>query len=487
MQEVGLGQVFQAIEQAFKDKEYPRVEALLWPAIDQFNDHPALWFYAANLFFARELSALAAACYERSLELEPNSVALANLGACYRRMNQHERAIEVLQRATEYDQDNPGTWTNLGACYVNEGDPRPGIVACERALQIKPGFPRAEWNLGLLHLEAGDFDNGFRLYRSGLGKERLLRYYHGPDIDTPGENEPELLDRRHLGKLTGRKVVVWGEQGLGDELMFANCLHELLAEGCQVVFEHHPRMTAIYQAAFGKYTSLTLIPTRKANTAAEAMKHGPFDYRCGVGDLACLFRRSADDYAEAWRDYGPFWPCADQGIRAEYRARLEELAAGRKIIGLATRGGVIKTMRSYRTIGIGDLAPLLKLSDRFLFVCFDYEDVGEAVLAVNQKHGESAMCWPRAAVQHFDYDHTHALVLATDRLVTVCQSIAHLAAGSGHPTDVLVPSKPAWRYGLQGSEWFLYPGPHARLHRQKGDSWEEAVHSTVEALCAGGK
>jgi len=229
---------------------------------------------------------------------------------------------------------------------------------------------------------------------------------------------------------------------------------------------------------------LVLLPTRKENDPTQANQHGPFAAKLGVGDMGNLFRRSEEDFARIWRAQGPFWRAPNRDEADAYRTSLERLAEGRKIIGLATRGGVVKTMRSYRTLSVSDLAPLFELREEYLFVCFDYEDVGAYVDHVNKTYGDGTLYWWRSIVQHFDYDHTAALVEATDAMVTVCQSVAHLAAGMGHPTHVLVPSKPAWRYGLTGERWFLYPDNAVRLYRQQGEDWSAAVAALREDLDA---
>lgn len=482
--EMGLAAVLAEIERAMGEKNFDRAEALLWPALDQFPALPALWFYAGNIFFGKEINALAAMCYERSVDLEPGSIALANLGAAYRRLNLHDKSLAVLQKAAEYQPDSASIWTNLAACYVNEGNPDPGIEAAAKALEAKPGFARAEWNKGLLHLEKGEFEEGFRLYRSGLGKERLIRNYDTDHVDKPGDNEPPFLTLEALQDAQDKTVVVWGEQGIGDELMFATCLPELAQDVGKIVFECHDRLLRIYQASFDWLVAqgkLVLLPTRKDPSPARALEEGPLHYKAGAGDIAGLYRYTRSDYAQAWGERGPFWKHPDPKDVAGMRQNLEVLAAGRQIVGLSTRGGVVKTMRNYRTLKIEDLEPLFKRDD-CMFVCFDYEDVGAYVEHVNREYGEDRLYWFRSIVQHFDYHHTLGLALACDRMVTVCQSVAHLAAGAGIETHVLTPSKPAWRYGLTGDEWFLYPDKRVRLYRQEGTDWGLAMDRVLEAL-----
>jgi tetratricopeptide (TPR) repeat protein len=482
--EMGLAAVLAEIERAMSTKDFERAEALLWPALDQFPALPALWFYAGNVFFAKEINALAVTCYERSVDLEPGSIALANLGAAYRRLNLHDKALAMLQKAAEYQPESASIWTNLAACYVNEGNPDPGIEAAAKALECRPGFARAEWNKGLLHLEKGEFAEGFDLYRSGLGKERLVRNYDSDHVDTPGEKEPPFLTRQNLAEAKDKTVVTWGEQGLGDELMFASIIPELARDVGKVVFECHDRLQRIYLASFDYLVAqgkLVIIPTRKDPSAARALEEGPLHFRAGLGDLAAIYRRRNLDYHQAWSERGPFWKHPDPEEVEACRQNLETLAAGRQIIGLSTRGGVVKTMRNYRTLRIEELEPLFKRDD-CMYVCFDYEDVGAYVEHVNREYGEDRLYWFRSIVQHFDYHHTLGLALACDRMVTVCQSVAHLAAGAGIETHVLVPSKPAWRYGLTNTQWFLYPDKNVRLYRQQGTDWGPAMAEVLEVL-----
>ena len=86
-----------------------------------------------------------------------------------------------------------------------------------------------------------------------------------------------------------------------------------------------------------------------------------------------------------------------------------------------------------------------------------------------------------AVTQAYNYDHTLSLVSALDEVITVCQSVAHLSAASGQVTRVLVPDKPAWRYGLEGSEWFWY-GENAKLYRRPGPEWEPALRELFSDL-----
>lgn len=195
MEEISLENVMDGIGNAFRDGDLRRVEALLWPALDQFNQIPQLWFYAGNLFFQTGRVAPAEAAFQRCLALEDNPMVLANLGASFRRLNQHENGLRVLEAAIDRRPDYQPALVNYGSMYVNEGNPEGGIPSLERAVELgrKNGTMErgAEWNLSLLYLEAGRFKEGFEFYRKGYGSERLVRTYGKDSFGIP---EPARLE-----------------------------------------------------------------------------------------------------------------------------------------------------------------------------------------------------------------------------------------------------------------------------------------------------
>jgi tetratricopeptide (TPR) repeat protein len=463
MQEVGLPQVLDGIGEAFKAGDLKRVDALLWPALDQFNQIPQLWFFAGNLFFQTGRVAPAVACFEKCLDLDDNPMVLANLGASYRRLNLHDEGIRVLQTAIERNPDYQPALVNLGSMYVNEGCPEKGIPHLERAVELgsKAGKMErgAEWNLSLLYLEAARFKEGFESYRKGYGAERLIRKF---GKESKGVPEPERLTPD--SPTAGKTLIVWGEQGIGDELMAATMLEEARREFGEVIFECHPRLDWLHRQA---HPGMRIFPTRKEDYIQWPITEGVrADYKAPLLDLAARYRTDVESFRRGAAGL-PFYSC-DAEESASYRRQLLEIADGRPIIGIAMRGGVMQTARTYRTLRIPDADYLFGQTD-CLFVGLDYDDMSQFAAYAYEKYGENRYRWFPSICQHWDYHHTAALVGACDLTVSVCQSVAHLAAGMGKPTRVLTPKRCAWRYALiadQPEEWIWYSDPAIKLYRQ---------------------
>ncbi len=83
--------------------------------------------------------------------------------------------------------------------------------------------------------------------------------------------------------LSGKRILIYGEQGLGDQIMFASCLPDLLAEVAGCVLDCDPRLVGLFRRSF---PDVTVIPTPqpqagpKLESVVEAI-----DFQLPIGDL----------------------------------------------------------------------------------------------------------------------------------------------------------------------------------------------------------
>jgi hypothetical protein len=284
-------------------------------------------------------------------------------------------------------------------------------------------------------------------------------------------------------------LIVFGEQGIGDELMFATCLNDAI-EHYEIVLECHPRLEKLHRnstwarALREQGRPVRIYPTRKEQRIEWPVTEDiRADYKCPIGDLAAYYRRDAEAFKDAWARTGPTYGFNAQE-RDSYREYLEDLAQGRPIVGLATHGGVMTTARAYRTLRTADVEHLIANTD-CLFVSLDYDDMTPLVYHIHEKFGAGRYHWPTAVVQHWDVDHLAALLGATDMNVMVCQSAFHLSAAIGAPTRCLVPKRCAWRYATVGDAdtAYWYPGENAKLYRQDDpESWAGPLTRVIDDI-----
>lgn len=462
MQLYSLLDVIAAIHERLEKGQEQFVPPILYPAMDQFPDNPALWYYAGNYFQRCGMNALATEAWEKSFQLEPQGQVLSSLGAVLKDTGRPDQARRIIKHGLDLLPEDEVLYTNLVGAYVNEGLPLEGIEYGERSLALGHQNRHTQFNLALLHLEAGHFARGFELYAAGEHKWRDKRTYEGAAPLTPANFETAK----------GKRLIVFGEQGIGDELMYATML-EQASRDFQIIFDCHPRLERLHATAPWVDRLIGMHATRKSE--AEWYTPGMAEFATPIGNLGQFYRRNPEDFA--W--CGPYYH-ADPREVAYDRMCLTQLAEGRKIVGLAFRGGSMKTARTYRVVPPKELDPLLKRDD-LLFVNLDYEDVSNIQEWITETYGPGKMLWYPSVNWTWDYDHQGALMAALDAVVTVCQSTAHLAAAMGLHTRVLTPQRCAWRYGVRegsGDPWYWYPSGRAFLHRQDGEgegSWAPAI------------
>ena len=349
---------------------------------------------------------------------------------------------------------------NRAGLHINEGRPAKATEFAGRALAIDSDHGLARWHMALGRLESGMLNRrtwDFREARLISGITRTeVRNYHGTTPTPWWQGESD------------KTVVVHGEQGLGDEIMFASCLpHAIQRVGAErLIFECAPRLQTLFARSF---------PGRIVGTNAVDGSALPTDFRpdckIAVGSLPRLFRPKRSSFP------GTPYLKADPVKVAAARARLPE---GRLRIGVSWQGGHHKTRVDLRSLGEPD-PPLPILRCDADFVSLQYTvNADQQVRDVEANHGVRIHHWPDL-LRAQDYDETAALVASCDVVISVYQSVIHLAGALGTPCWVLVPSRPAWRYGIEGNRMPWY-GATVRLFRQGGDDWASLIERVAGNL-----
>jgi len=91
--------------------------------------------------------------FQEALRLDPDHlVALDNLGAAYRQLQNWDEARQTLERALKVKPDDPEANYSLGMVFAQTGDSDRAYELLQKALQLRPGYPEALNNLGILYL-----------------------------------------------------------------------------------------------------------------------------------------------------------------------------------------------------------------------------------------------------------------------------------------------------------------------------------------------
>lgn len=381
------------------------------------------------------------------------------LGAGYRRMDKMEAARTALQRGLDlsYDpQDRLNVMHNLAGTYINEGEPAKAVEWATKALAIDPKNKNCLFNLGLAQLELGDYANGWDNYEMG-GRMAVTwaRNYSHPGREVVNwDGSP------------GKTVVVFGEQGVGDEILFAHAIPDLIKTCKSVIIECHPRLVNIFKRSFPEAEAV--YGTRKDEAIDWPSKH-QLDAKVPFGSLHRFFRRRADEF--------PVFP---GGYVKPDPAQVGKYAGapglGRKRVGISWIGGTRDTHVALRSMPLEHLAPILSVPN-VDFVSLQYtEHAGAEVEMVRAKHGWNIT---HDNEMNADLDKLFGCIAGLDLVVTVLTSNVHFAGSMGVPAWVLTPIKAPWQFTQPSMPWY----PQHRLYRQeKSGEWGDVIGKIARDL-----
>lgn len=401
----------------------------------------------------------AKATFREILLVHPeHAVAHAALGFLVLKRDLDARqALQHFDRAIELGYGTEEVWSNRGIALQDCGQVEEAIAAYDTALRIAPDYRLASFHRALARLLLGDFANGWPDYELRLLSEDRLRMPHSfPAWD----GEP----------LRDGALLVEGEQGIGDEIMFASCLPDVLARQPECVLVCQDKLVPIFGRSF---PGVRVIGRQQALADQPGAAFARVKATTPIGSLPLRYRMSLEQFP---RHEG--YLRADPALTAQYRDRLAATGSMLKV-GLSWRGGSERTRRALRTLPADILQRLLETPGvRFFDLQYDSRGAGEgldAALAAGK-----LVHWTDALQ---DYDRTAALVSALDVVVSVCTAVIHLGGALGRPVLVMAPHAPEWRYGLRGNRMAWYPSVHVERQPVAGD-WDSVVHAVQAHLSA---
>lgn len=393
----------------------------------------------------------AVAAYRRALALIPDdpdvltnlAVALSRAGDLRESLEVHQRAIAVgphlaevwLNRGTTLQamgrladaeasftragvlDPGPKPLTALGSVAAERGDFSLAVIEHQRAVSCDPEFADGHWNLALALLGAGELGRGWDEYEwrwRASSRPADLRSYPWP----AWRGEP----------LDGRRVLVWREQGLGDELLFLSCLGDLLTDGALVTVAVSRRLVGLIRRS---YPGADVIADEPAAVAGA----GEFDYQVPLGTLPRFLRRTRTAFAER----GGYLE-ADPAQVAKWRSRLDALGPGRRV-GLCWRSGLLTAERRRHYPPLEAWAPLWRVPG-VVWVNLQYDDCEGELRIIEEVAGVRVHRWAGEDLRD-DLDSVTGLIAALDAVVTAPTAVSSLAGGVGTR---------AWQVD-SGSDW----------------------------------
>ena len=385
----------------------------------------------------------AVACYRRALELKPDFAdAHTNLGHALQDQGKLDEAVACCRRALELKPDFAEAHNNLGVVLRNQGKLDEAVACCRRALAVNPDYADAHTNLAMASLLVGDWQRGWAKYEWRLQTKNFIPR-HFPQPSWKGE------------PLTGRTILLYAEQGLGDTIQFVRYAAVVKGQGAAVVVECQKPLAGLLEGcpgverlivpgddlpAFDFHAPLLSIPGILKTTLETIPANIPY-----------LFPRPL--LLERWRE------------------RLTGLDGFR--IGIAWQGNPAYSGDRFRSIPLRFFTPLAEIPGVRLV------SLQKARAASNWLELRDLFPVTELGSRLQDFIDTAAVMKNLDLVVTADTAPAHLAGALGVPVWVALSSAVDWRWLLDRSDSPWYPT--MRLFRQKEPGNWQSVFEEIKA------
>lgn len=387
------------------------------------------------------------------------------------RVNEHfAEAVAYLETLLEMDHSEyPGIYHRLAVAYNGLGRVKASARMFEKSLSMRePNAHLTHWEYSHVLLGEGKLAPGWASYES--------RYL----IDGPGQIVIHGFEfpRWQGENLNSKTVLIHGEQGIGDEIMFASIIPSLISEGANIIIACHPSLCRLFSASF---PSAKVYPHSVDKPAAFTplfeSTNLNIDYEVPICSLAHwrgphgVGQSPAQAYLTFEQSRQTHFEQLIQLYTTECKTKLRVGIMWSANPAKGVDWGERRSLQ--KSVAIEHLAPLATLSNDITFVSLQNVDAGSQAahapgLDILDFHD-----------QLLDFSDTAALMSCLDLVVSVDTSVAHLAGGLGKPIMVLLKHHPDWRWLNNGSTSYWYPNATLLRQQQKGD-WAPVI----EQVCA---
>jgi tetratricopeptide (TPR) repeat protein len=340
-----------------------------------------------------------------------------------------DEAEHLLREAVRIVPGNPVALHKLALCVKEQGRFAEAEALLRRVLELSPNSAHALFDLSELEIRAGRYADGWPHYDS--------RIAFGDDLNDAHRALGEISAYWQGESLTGKTLVVYGEQGNGDCLWAARFLPALAGrarrEGGRVIFGHDGPLRHLFERM--------LPPDIALETSLETRP----DFHCGLMSLP--LRLGVTDPA----GWGGAYLSADPARAAVWRGRVEQMAGRTLKVGLVWNGNPQHIRDARRSVPVEQFEALLGIP-------------GVTYFALSPGRAATVEPWRARGIAIVDptgqfeagFDDVAAVLANLDLVVTIDSGPAHLAGALGVPTCLMIDHVSAWFWGgeTQRTPWY---------------------------------
>ncbi len=339
------------------------------------------------------------------------------------------------------------------------GDTQVARADLDAALVLAPARDDIRLRRAMLLLSLGVFDPGWKEFKTRFGNTTGT----GAGIHAQPFPQPPWMGE----DLRERTILVWGEQGIGDDIVAASMLPDLARRAHEVLVHTDARLGPLFARSFP--ANLRFYP--RVLPIQPELLSDRISCQIPLGGLGEFLRPSWDSFGKP----GGYLH-ADTEKTERFRRRYASLPGLKVGISWRSKNLVNGQVKSTE---LGDWHPVLR-SPGVTFVNLQYGECADDLARARALAGCEIHHDPEVD-QLRDMDSFAAQVASLDLVISVSNAIAHTAGALGVPTWVLLATDPLWLWfrDREDSPWY----PQIRLFRQaRAGDWSHPVSEVAAAL-----
>jgi tetratricopeptide (TPR) repeat protein len=418
----------------------------------QVNPESLLGHYnLGNSYYRKNQNDKAIGCFQKAVSINPKQLEPhINLSTALQKVNRLVEAVDSFRNVLALDPTNASAHHNLGNCHRYLDRPEDAITHHRQAIELKPGNAKYRYGLAFPLLACGQIQEGLDAYE-----------YRFQGTVEPRRFSKPLWDGR--SDLTDQTILIWGEQGVGDVVIWASGVTEIISRAKHCIIECHPKILGLLQRSFPDAEVREETPEPDEDRA-DIDTHLP---------IASLFQRlrpdlsaglSPDAYIKADPERVEFW-----------RTRLAELGPGLKV-GISWASPHATAKRAPNYTDLTEWASILQTPgvDFINLQCMDYKN---DLNHIRDTLGITVHNFEDLDLFH-DIEGISGLVTALDLVISVATGVAPISAALGTKVWQLTWRQSPW------SNFLLSPrGPDVTyFYRNTMEPWDGAIKEVAGHL-----
>src|SRR3974390_1100314 len=348
----------------------------------------------------------ALASYDRALKVRPDVAdPLSNRGVTLHELKRFEEALASYDRALKVRPDYAEALSSRGVTLRELNRFEEALTSYDSALKVRPDFADALYNRGLIRLLVGQYKDGWADHEWRW--ETTFFPSKRPKINVPiwqGED------------LSGRHLLVFSEQGLGDVIQFTRYLPLLVERKCKVTFFAPVQLKRLLKLSF-----------QPIEVVSELEGIHDIDFQVALMSLPHRFNTEPLSIPNKV----PYLKI-EPHLETRWKDRIGTQSFK---IGIAWSGNPTHKNDHNRSINLSLFLPLLDAQATFVSLQTDIRPNDAALL----KEQENIL---NLGEELKDFSDTAAIISNLDLVISIDTSVAHLAGALGKPIWVLLPFIP---------------------------------------------